>query len=166
MRIPRLVPRIAPHRDALLEKAGREAESGRRLAMYDRETGLFAHWYLARRFEEEARRSQRYSRPLSVIAMEVRCEDGAYRVQDELRNWLDESLRSTDLASHLGGGFYVALLTETAMEDASGIAARTAERFQADVAIGLGCFPGDGDTLAEVQKVAERRSHCNWRLAV
>jgi GGDEF domain-containing protein len=98
--------------------------------------------------------------------MEVRCEDEAYRVQDELRNWLDQSLRSTDMASHLGGGRYLALLTETGLEDASAIAARTAQQFPADVAIGLGCFPEDGNTLEEVQKVAERRAHSNWRLAV
>lgn len=150
----------------MIDKASREAESGRRLAMYDRETGLYAHWYLSRRFEEEARRSERYSRALSVVAMEVRCEDEAYRIQDELRNWLDQSLRSTDMASHLGGGRYVALLTETEMDDASALAARTAERFPEKVAIGLGCFPEDGSTLEEVQKVAERRSHGNWHLAV
>jgi GGDEF domain-containing protein len=150
----------------MVDKAAREAESGRRLAMYDRETGLYASWYLGRRFEEEAKRSERYSRSLSVIAMEVRCEDDAYRVQDELRNWLDQSLRATDMASHLGGGRYLALLTETGLEDASAIAARTAEKFPETVAIGLGCFPEDGNSLEEVQKVAERRSHSNWHLAV
>ena len=165
MRFPRLVPH-ASDRDALVNKATREAENGRRLAMYDRETGLYAHWYLARRFEEEAKRSERYSRPLSVIIVEVRCEDDAYRVQDEVRLWLDRSLRSTDMASHLGGGRYVALLTETGMEDASAIAARTAEHFPETVAIGLGCFPEDGASLEEVQKLAERRAHTNWRLAV
>ena len=166
MRLPRLVPQPASKHDALVDKATREAESGRRLAMFDRETGLYAHWYLARRFEEEARRSERYDRPLSVIAMEVHCQDEAYRVQDELRAWLDQSLRSTDLASHLGGGRYIALLTETELEDASAIAARIAERFPDTVNIGLGCFPEDGSKLEDVQKVAERRAHGNWRLAI
>jgi GGDEF domain-containing protein len=133
--------------------------------MYDRETGLYAHWYLARRFEEEAKRSERYSRPLSVIAMEVRGED-AYRVQAEVRDWLDRCLRSTDLASHLGGGRYLALLTETVLEDAAAIAARLAERFPGNVEIGIGCFPEDGGKLEDVQKVAERRAHGNWHLAV
>jgi GGDEF domain-containing protein len=165
LRLPRLVPHLSSERTALLDKAGREAETGRRLAMFDRETGLYAHWYLARRFEEEAQRSKRYSRPLSVVAIEVRGGD-AYRVQDELRNWLDQGLRTTDLASHLGGGRYLALLTETVLEDASAIAARIAERFPEDVEIGLGCFPEDGSTLEDVQRAAERRAHGNWRLAV
>lgn len=133
--------------------------------MYDRETGLYAHWYLARRFEEEARRSERYSRPLAVILIEVR-SDEEYRTQDEVRNWLDQSLRATDLASHLGAGRYVALLTETELEDAAALAARLAERFPKTVAIGLGCFPKDGANLEDVQKVAGRRAHCNWSLAV
>jgi GGDEF domain-containing protein len=163
LRLPRLVPKQG--HDRALEKASQEAETGRRLAMYDRETGLYAHWYLARRFEEEAKRSERYSRPLSVIAIEVMGQD-AYRVQAELRDWLDQSLRSTDMASHLGGGRYLALLTETVLDDASAIAARIAERFPQSVSIGLGCFPEDGDSLEAVQKVAERRSHPNWRLAV
>jgi GGDEF domain-containing protein len=166
LRLSSLVPRHSTNRDAMVNKAAREAESGRRLAMYDRETGLYASWYLGRRFEEEAKRSERYSRSLSVIAMEVRCEDDAYRIQDELRNWLDRSLRATDMASHLGGGRYLALLTETGLDDASAIAARTAEKFPETVAIGLGCFPDDGETLDDVHKVAERRSHSNWHLAV
>lgn len=164
MRLPRLVPQHGHGRDALVKKAEREAESGRRLAMYDRETGLYAYWYLARRFEEEARRSERYSRPLSVIVVEVR-SDEAYRTQDEVRNWLDQSLRSTDLATHLGAGCYLALLTETPLTDAAAIAARLAQSFPQNIAIGLGC-PDDGASLEEVQKVAERRAHGNWSLAI
>lgn len=166
LRLPRLVPQRTHNRNALIDKASREVESGRRLAMHDRETGLYAPWYLERRFEEESRRSGRYSCPLSLIVLEVRAEDDAYRLQDGLRNWLDESLRSTDLASHLGGGRYLALLTETPVDDAAAIAARIAERFPDDVAIGLASFPDDGDTLDSVKQVAERRAHSKWRLAV
>jgi len=164
LRLPRFVPQFAADR-AVLDKATREAEAGRRLAMYDRETGLFAHWYLAKRFEEETRRSERYSRPLTVITMEVRGMQ-AREVQAELRDWLDQSLRSTDLASHLGGGRYLALLTETLLEEAAALAARLAARFPENLEIGLGCFPEDGSRMEDVQHVAERRAHGNWRLAV
>jgi GGDEF domain-containing protein len=167
LRLPRLVPRFGHNRDrdALIKKATREAESGRRLAMYDRETGLYAHWYLAQRFEEEAKRSERYSRPLSVILVEVRSDD-AYRVQDEVRNWIAKSLRSTDMATHLGAGRYLALLTETPLTDAAAIAARLAESFPKNIAIGLGFCPDDGTSLEEVQTVAQRRAHGNWALAI
>jgi GGDEF domain-containing protein len=133
--------------------------------MYDRETGLFAHWYVSRRFDEEARRAERYNCSLSVILIEVRADE-AYRTQDGIRAWMDTSLRSTDLATHLGAGRYLAMLTETVLDDAAAIAARVAENFPQDVAIGLACFPDDGATLEEVQKVAERRAHSNWALAI
>lgn len=109
--------------------------------MYDRETGLYAPWYLERRFEEEARRAERFSHPLSLIAIEVRCRDDAYRVQDGLRNWLHQSLRETDLATHLGGGRYLALVTETGLEDAFVVAARIAERFPQRRRDRLGLLP-------------------------
>jgi GGDEF domain-containing protein len=164
LRLPSLVGH-GRHRNALVDKATREAETGRRLAMYDRETGFYAPWYVARRFEEEARRAERYERPLSVILVEVR-SDHAYQTQDELRNWLDQYVRSTDLATHLGAGRYLAMLTETPLDDAAAIAARIAENFPQNVAIGLGGFPDDGASLEAVQQVAERRAHSNWALAV
>lgn len=166
MRIPVLARQRASTRDVLIKKATREAETGRRLAMYDRETGLYAPWYLERRFAEEAQRAERYGHPLSLIAIEVRCRDDAYRVRDGLRSWLDQSLRGTDIATHLGGGRYAALVTETDLEDASAVAARIAESFPDDVAIGLACFPADGDNLEAIKQVAERRAHSKWRLAV
>ena len=166
MRVPRLTRRSKPARDALVQRAGHEAESGRRLAMYDRETGLYASWYLERRFEEETRRARRYEHPLSLIVIEVRCQDHASRVRTGLRDWLDRSMRATDLATHLGGGRYAALVTETGLEDASAIAARLAESFPEDVAIGLASFPEDGEDLKSIEDVAERRSHGKWRLAV
>jgi len=119
LRIPVLARQRASTRDVLIKKATREAETDRRLAMYDRETGLYAPWYLERRFAEEAQRAGRYGHPLSLISIEVRCRDDAY-----------------------------------------------AERFPDGVAIGLACFPADGDNLEAIKQVAERRAHSNWRLAV
>jgi hypothetical protein len=40
-----------------LEKVSAQAEAGRRLAIYDRQTGLLAYWYIRHRFEEEAARA-------------------------------------------------------------------------------------------------------------
>ena len=126
-RFPFLARENALH-DSLIEKAALEAESGRRLAMFDRQTGLFAYWYLQRRFEEEAQRAERYSTPLTVMLIEVKTDEG-FRTRDEVTAWLQHELRSTDLASHLGDGRYLAVLTETGHEVASSIAARAIERF-------------------------------------
>jgi GGDEF domain-containing protein len=153
------------NRDALVSKASREAESGRRLAMFDRQTGLYAYWYLVRRFEEESRRVERYARPLTAMLIEVKGDD-KYRTQDKVTHWLEQELRTTDLASHLGDGRYLVLLTETELADGAAIAARLAERFPQAIAVGLGCCPEDGGKLEDVQKAAERRAHGNWALAV
>jgi GGDEF domain-containing protein len=149
----------------MLEKASREAESGRRLAMFDRQTGLYAYWYLVRRFEEEARRAERYARPLTAMIIEV-MRDGSYKTADELTAWLEQELRGTDLACHLGDGRFLAVLTETSLADGAAIAARMAERFPTALAVGLGTFPEDGAQLDEVKRAAERRAHGNWALAV
>jgi GGDEF domain-containing protein len=162
--IPFLGHRNTAH-DSLIEKAAREAESGRRLAMYDRQTGLFAHWYLQRRFEEEAHRAERYSTPLSAILIEVKNDD-TFRTRDEVTAWLGHELRSTDLATHLGDGRFLAVLTETGVDVASAIAGRMTERFPKMLAIGLGSWPEDGLSLRDLQKTTQLRAHGNWALAV
>ncbi len=164
MRLP-FFGRNDSNHDAIMDKASREVESGRRLAMFDRQTGLYAYWYLVRRFEEEARRAERYTRPLTAMLIEV-MQHEAYRIQDEVTAWLEQELRGTDLASHLGDGRYIVMLTETALADGAALAARMAERFPRTLAIGLGCCPEDGAKLDEVKKAAERRAHGNWALAV
>jgi GGDEF domain-containing protein len=149
----------------LLDKAAREAESGRRLAIHDRETGLYAYWYLNRRFEEESRRATRYDSPLSVMVVEIG-KDDAYETRDEVTRWLAGEKRGTDLASHLGDGRFIVILTETGLEEAAAIAGRLAKRFPEIVEIGLGSFPEDAATLEGIKQAAERRSHRNWALAV
>jgi GGDEF domain-containing protein len=149
----------------LIAKAESEVESGRRLAMFDRQTGLYAYWYMLRRFEEETRRAERYTRPLTAMAVEV-VKDPSYKTRDQLTRWFEQELRGTDLASHLGDGRFLVLLTETSLEEAAAIAGRIAERFPDALDIGLGSFPEDGASLQDVQEAAERRSHGNWALAV
>jgi GGDEF domain-containing protein len=167
LKLRRIVPGLNRNhgmRDALVAKATREAESGRRLAMFDRQTGLYAHWYMLRRFEEEARRADRYDCPLSVMLVEVRSDDG-FRTQDEVRDWLAHEMRATDLATHLGDGRFLTVHTETAMGDAASVAIRIAERFPNAVAVGLADYPGDGATLDDLQNLAQQRAHGNWALA-
>ncbi len=168
MKLSRIIPflnRDDAVRNALVEKATQQAESGRRLVMFDRESGLYAFWYITQRFEQESDRSQRYNRPLSVILVEAKL-DRTHRNQDEVQEWLLQSLRTTDLTTHLGDGRYLALLIETEIEDAATLAARIAERFSNNVAIGLAGCPKDGVTLEQIQASAERRLNDNWAIAV
>src|SRR5437763_15180016 len=66
-----LFARIRPREGAFTERLQRQVEQGRRLAIYDHDTGLFAEWYLAMRLDEECSRAGRYSAPLSVILVAV-----------------------------------------------------------------------------------------------
>jgi PleD family two-component response regulator len=133
--------------------------------MFDRQTGLYAYWYLVRRFEEETRRAGRYARPLTAVVIEV-MGDETFKTLDGLTAWLDQELRGTDLACHLGDGRFLIVLTETSLADGAAIAARMAQRFPKALTMGLGSFPEDGGKLDEVTKAAERRAHGNWALAV
>ena len=145
----------AKAREQILEKLSKEADAGRRLAIYDRETGLYAHWYLQRRFADEAKRADRYSRPLSVIVVEVPQADG-FRSRDQMTEYLGQRLRGGDIASHLGDGRYFVYLPETEADDAE----RAAERIRwvaPNVATGIAAYGSDGEELLTLQSIAEVR---------
>jgi diguanylate cyclase (GGDEF)-like protein len=142
-------------RKKLLGKAEREAEAGRRLAMYDRQTGLYAYWYVCRRFEEEAKRSQRYHHPLTAIVIEV-ARDQGFRTLDRVTEWLSAELRASDFAAHLGDGRYVVLLPETDLEAAGLVVRRMRAAFAGLLKAGVSRFPDDGKSLQELQDAAGR----------
>jgi hypothetical protein len=164
LKLPRF-GRSDPVRHALVEKATREAESGRRLVMFDRQTGLYAYWYIVQRFKEESKRTERYECPLSVLSVEVVQKGDGYGLQDKVTAWLAHEMRATDLTSHLGDGRFVVVLTETTLEEAGSMAARVAEHFPKVLQMGIACFPDDGSSLDEVKSAAEKRAHGNWDLA-
>ena len=146
----------AAHHKALLDKATREAETGRRLAIHDRETGLFAYWYLQQRFEEEAQRATRYNHNLSLMVIEINSGNG-FASRDALTAWLRQNIRVSDLPGHLGDGRYLVLMPETDAEAASILARRLQQDIGSEIAVGLSIYPEDGSTLSELQKLA---THC------
>jgi GGDEF domain-containing protein len=154
-RVPFLKKRD-PRREIVIEKATREAEAGRRLVMYDRETGLYAYWYLAQRFQEERQRTERYGHSLSVLVVELR-QRGGFVSRDKMTACLLKRTRSSDLATHLGDGRYLVLLLETDAAAATVSAARLQAEFGDEVAVGLSSYPDDGIRLADLQSVAQER---------
>ncbi|HLF71924.1 MAG TPA: hypothetical protein VI759_07210 [Dehalococcoidia bacterium] len=142
-------------RQQILDKVTREADAGRRLAIYDRETGLYAHWYLNRRFTEETKRSQRYTRPLSVIVVEVPHSEG-FGGRDQMTAYLMNGMRNCDIASHLGDGRYLVYMPET---DAAA-AEHAAQRIRLHAVgtlTGASVHGDDGADLATLQAIAEAR---------
>jgi hypothetical protein len=102
-------------REGVMQQATRQAEAGRRLAIYELGSGFLAPWYMRLRVSEECARARRYGRPLSVIVVEPSAGDQG----EALKRWLQTGLRGTDLVCHTLEGQYIALLTET---DAHGVA--------------------------------------------
>jgi PleD family two-component response regulator len=159
LHLRRFVPalnRDHAERQAVLAKAAREVEAGRRLVMYDRESGLLAHWYFVRRFEEEALRAERYVRSLSLMVVEIKDTEG-FAVRDQVTEWLHQKTRGSDLSTHLGDGRYLVAIPETDAVTAGIMAGRLQEEYPRVVAVGLASFPEDGFVLGDLQAIAERR---------
>ena len=129
--------------------------SGRKLVIYERDTGLFAHWYVDLRGNEECDRARRYARPLSVIVIEpARAVPGEeWATQQALCNWLSRELRQSDIAGYLGNGRCVVIMPEADGAAVGGVIRRLkSEGYATD--IGLAVYPTDGDTYDILYKTA------------
>lgn len=140
-------------RQAVIEKAVQQVEAGRRLAIYERETGLLAHWYIALRCEEECHRAERYERPLTLIMIEPEESAEVWKAQGEIADWLGRKLRSSDIAAYLGNGRFVVAMPENSVADAQALLARL-HRDVAGVETGLASYPKDGGDFEELCSVA------------
>jgi GGDEF domain-containing protein len=140
----------------LVGKIAQQADLGRKLAIYERQTGLFAHWYLALRCEEECRRAKRYEHPLTLLLIEPARTSKAWDVNEQLVGWLRGQLRGTDLAGYLGNGRYVVLMPETTPARAKRVSKRVLREVKSCEA-GLSCHPDDGATFDELCEAAKDR---------
>ena len=140
-------------RGDLLRQATEHAETGRRLAIYERETGLLAHWYISLRGKEECDRAARYQRPLALLLAEPQEESDAWTVQGLLADWFRRQARDTDIAGFLGNGRFVLMMPETDIAAAR----KAAGRLQRDVdgvETSLSAFGVDGVTFDELYAAA------------
>lgn len=140
-----------------------QTEELRKLAITDSLTGLLNRRYLSDRLEEELLRSQRYSRLLSLLMVDIDGFKGyndtfGHPIGDKALKATAESIlrcvRSVDIASRYGGDEFVIILPETGKT----LAVSIAERLRSDVAeieslpegvtltisIGIASYPEDG----------------------
>ncbi len=113
-----------------------EERRTRMLSITDSKTGLFNHYYLMERLEEEIGRARRYTRPLSVLMIDVdhfkeyndKCGhlagDEALR---QLGRYCEEISRESDIIARFGGEEFVMILTETDLASARIVADRLRE---------------------------------------
>jgi hypothetical protein len=135
--------------EALVERAAKEAETGRKLAIYERTTGLLAYWYVAVRCNEECERAARYKRPMVFLVVEPSPGKDDWATQGALTEWLRNGLRVIDIVGYCGNGRFIALMPETERTAAQGVIERLrAQVPAADTA--MAGFPEDGSNFDEL----------------
>ena len=139
-----------------LDEALRRVNAGRKLVIYERETGLFAYWYIALRCEEECYRAQRYQRPLSIAVVEPEHSSDTWDVTKQITAALEKRLRKADLPGYLGNARFVLVMPETDQDGALDLLRRI-EADVAEIQSGLASFPQDGLDFDQLYEIAARR---------
>ncbi len=150
--------RLRPNNESSpdLEKLSQNVEEVRKLAIYDRETGLYAFWYLALRGDDECNRARRYESPLTLVILEGEGDANVWAIEGVLTDWLRLHLRNVDITGYVGNGRFVVLLTNT---DASG-AQTVIRRLQTDIGsviAGVSSAPADGVNFDTLYTTAQAR---------
>lgn len=127
--------------------------NARRNALYEPDTGLFAHWYMELRGQEECDRAARYGRELALVVIEPARQHGDPPHRTGLRVWLGKNLRSSDIAGVLGNGRIMILMPEGSAESADAFVARMKADGYASM-VGLACVPQDGTTFGALCRTA------------
>jgi hypothetical protein len=141
--------------DAVIARLVKQAEAGRRLAI---DTGLFAHWYMTLRGQEECARAARYERSLSLLVVEPRAESGRahWTIRSEIGRWFQTELRATDIAGYAGDGRYVILAPEADSRAIDRLVARLREKVEY-IDVGASAFPEDGARFKQLWQRAATR---------
>lgn len=149
-----------------------------RLAVTDGLTGVFNHRRFQEQLQAEILRSERHKRPMGVLMVDVdffkKVNDAmGHPAGDELLRRLAEvlsiDLRQTDLIARYGGEEFAVLLPETTKSEAMQVAERmriaveekindgkTSWPSKVTVSIGVGTFPEDGKSGAQVLSAADQ----------
>ncbi len=143
-------------RDTLLQQAQERVAAGRKLVIYERDTGLFAYWFIALRCEEECYRAIRYDRPLSVAVIEPAPETDTWDAVERITKALQDYLRNADLAGYLGNARFVIVLPETDRDGAHGFLDRM-RGFVPDIQGSVSACPEDGGTFQQLYDAAAQR---------
>jgi hypothetical protein len=133
---------------AFRQALGRAAE-GRRAAIYERGTGLYAYWYLQLRVEEEIVRAERGGGQLACISLHI---EGDGRI-DALAPGVRDALRLYDMAAGFDDGHVVIVLLDTGDVGVQVVLGRVALAL-GDVIAGVARYPDDGRTFEELLEAA------------
>jgi diguanylate cyclase (GGDEF)-like protein/PAS domain S-box-containing protein len=140
-------------------------------ARHDALTGLANYREFMDRLEQEVRRAERSHHSFTVLLLDL---DGLKRINDlhghlagnralqRLAAVMNEHCRSTDLAVRYGGDEFAILIIDSDKGMAEQVAHRIENGLQSDdgnprisVSIGIGIYPEDGRTAAELIEAAD-----------
>jgi diguanylate cyclase (GGDEF)-like protein len=142
-------------------------------ARHDALTGLANYREFMERLEQEVRRAERSHHSFTVLLLDL---DGLKRINDlhghlagnralqRLAAVMNEHCRSTDLAVRYGGDEFAVVLIDSDKGMAEQVAHRIENGLRTDqrtpsisVSIGIGIYPEDGTTAAELIEAADRQ---------
>lgn len=139
----------------LVDRASQLAEEGRKLVLFDAETGLFAPWYIAMRCTEECYRAVRYKRPLTLLLIEPPPGQELEKVRADVTEWLITHKRRSDIAGYLGNGSFAMLMPETDVRGAAIVTSRLVASF-VGLKTGISSYPDGGGNYEQLLAAASR----------
>ena len=141
-------------------RAVQQIEEGRRLVIYEQESGLYAPWYIALRCEEECYRSVRYKLPFSLLVLQPAPQADVWTVRGQLADWLRRKRRRSDIPGHLEDGRFILLMPETDTHGAERLAQRLS-RAVPGIQVGYSRHIEDGGNLEQLVAAATNRIGSN-----
>ena len=140
----------------LLGKVADQASSGRRLVIYERETGLLAYWYMVMRGDEECERARRYYEGFTLAIIEPAPSANAQLIVAAVTEWINHNIRAADSAGYAGNGRHVIIMPCTEPADAELVLGRLAEAVPG-VQCATSTFGIDATSFGELYETAVGR---------
>lgn len=140
----------------LLGKVTDQATSGRRLVIYERETGLLAYWYMVMRGDEECERARRYHEGFTLAIIEPSPATNAQLIVSAVTEWINHNIRAADSAGYAGNGRHLIIMPCTEPAEAELVLGRLAEAVPG-VQCATSTFGIDATSFGELYEAAVGR---------